>query len=83
MGRDPVSPAAQAVLAVVGILVWVVLAVLVAIAIGRSIRTADRAAAKPCCPHDVEEAPQTVRGEFRAIIPSQPDPRGARLDVRA
>lgn len=78
------SPAGTATAAVLGVLAWVGLAVLVAIAIGRSIREADRREAaqrRSCCPHDT--APATaVRGEFRAVVvpidfrsdPSSPGP---------
>lgn len=92
------SPAAAALLSVIGVLVWVGLGLLVTIAIGRSIREADRqeaarreaershhaGAAKACCPHPPEQAPETVRGEFRAVVvpsyrvPAEP---AKRLDV--
>lgn len=68
------TPSAAAVLAVVGGLVWPALALLLGIAIGRSIKEADRREGindepiKPCCPHPPEQAPETVRGEFRAIV---------------
>lgn len=74
------TPAATALLSVIGVLVWLVLGLLVAIAIGLSIREADSREAphtdrKDCCPHDPAKAPAAVRGQFRAIIvPATPPP---------
>lgn len=70
-------------LAVTGFIVWLLVGVVAAIAIGMSIAEADRREMKPCCPHPTSEAPETVRGEFRAVVvvPSD-DRRGTRVDVR-
>lgn len=52
----------------VGGVAWTGLALLAAVAIGRSIRQADKRELPACCPHIESEAPETVRGEFRAVI---------------
>lgn len=62
------NPAAQHLVAVVGALVWIALAVLLAIAVGRTIKQADKREHGDCCPHPADEAPETVRGQFRAIV---------------
>lgn len=70
------SPAQEAVLVVLGVIAWIGLGLCVAIAIGLSIRTADRresavtAPAEPAGPDDA------------AALPQVPQPRGSRLDVR-
>lgn len=52
----------------IGVASWTGLALLLAIAVGRSISQADERELPDCCPHIESEAPETVRGEFRAVI---------------
>lgn len=54
--------------AVIGAIAWGGLAVLVAIAVGRTIAERDRRERPDCCPHDESEAGPTVRGEFRSVV---------------
>lgn len=72
-------------IALVGVLVvvlWLLVAVLAAVALGMTIAAADRPTSrKSCCPHPLADAPETVRGEFRAL-PLRPVEPGSRLDVR-
>lgn len=62
------SPAAVVTVSVLGVMTWGALATLLGIAIGLTIRAADRQELPPCCPHPEAEAPETVRGEFRALV---------------
>lgn len=55
------------IIVVLGVAAWGGLAVLLAIAVGRTIAEADRRDSL-CCPHPESEAPETIRGEFRALI---------------
>lgn len=63
--------------------VWIAVAVVAAVAIGMSIADADRHEGKSCCPHPEAEAPDTIRGQFRAVVVPATDHRGSRLDVKA
>lgn len=47
---------------------WIGLGLLLGVAIGRTIRQGDERELPDCCPHIESEAPETVRGEFRAVI---------------
>jgi hypothetical protein len=67
----------------VAVVIWSLVAIVLGLVVGMGIADADRRELKPCCPHPVSEAPETVRGEFRAIVvPLPPAQRGSRLDVR-
>lgn len=62
------SPAALATVAAAGFLAWGGLALMVAIAVGRTISRRDTAERPACCPHPESDVPDTVRGEFRAVV---------------
>lgn len=70
-------------LVIAALVVWSLVAVALGVVIGMGIRQADRMETKSCCPHPVEEAPATVRGEFRAIVVQRRGPGPDRLDVKA
>jgi hypothetical protein len=72
------------VVIVAAAVLWVLVALVAAVALGKTIADADRREQpKSCCPHPPEEAPETVRGEFRAIVVPLPAARrGTQLDVR-
>lgn len=57
-------------LAIAGGFIWGAVAVLGCIALGMCIADADRREVGPasCCPHPESEAPETVRGQFRAVV---------------
>lgn len=77
----------MAVLIAAVAIAWLLVVLAVAVVIGMGIAEADRPSAKSCCPHPPSEAPETVRGEFRAIVtprrPAAGDGLGTQLDVRA
>lgn len=66
------------------VVIWILAAIALGVVVGMGIAGADRRELKPCCPHPPAEAPETVRGQFRAIVvPLRPPPEpGSRLDVR-
>lgn len=47
--------------------VWTAVAAAGCIALGQTIAMRDKQVPS-CCPHPESEAPETVRGEFRAVV---------------